>query len=65
MKLSELSPVEQGQLAVCAAEILTHGMTAVADVDALALILSAVRDNVLMYSAAIKRKAAEQAAAKT
>ncbi len=59
MNLSELTPQQQGQLAVAVAEILTRGLTTSAEIDAVSFTLAAVRDNVLLYGIAIKNKTAK------
>ncbi len=63
MNLSELTPQQQGQLAVAVAEILTRGLTTSAEIDAVSFTLAAVRDNVLLYGIAIKKKTAMEFAA--
>lgn len=56
MKLTELSPFEQGQLAVAVANILTQGITTTAEADILLYLLNAVRDNVGLFALDLKFK---------
>lgn len=56
MNISDLSPLEQGQLAMAIAEILTCGLTTTIEIDAVSFLLAAVRDNVLLYGLEIRKK---------